>query len=238
MKRFTLFFLLGIFILSFSFSETLYVGDKLRAFSVSEDLHKNTIYLSSVKPSSIKDYYEITFYVIVTPAGKETLEGTHTYPVTFVAKKGDELFLKNNVWSYPETIIIEEIGNNQISFKESENNKERKQNEDTSVIQENLDWFEKNFVVTKIKTKSSKEVSAKIQLGFIRNDKATQKLINDKDSHINKVLNSFFAELDEDSLKIENRNDLKIRIKNAVNEKVFYSQRIVAVMLTDFSIQE
>ena len=96
----------------------------------------------------------------------------------------------------------------------------------------------KNFEINRITSKNGKTVSAKIQLGFIRNDKATSKLILDKESHISKNLNTFFSELDEDSLKIENRNDLKIRIKNMINEKVFYSQRIVAVMVTDFTVSE
>lgn len=217
------------------FSETLYAGDKLRAFSVSEDLHKNTIYLSSVKPSVLKDYYEINFYVIVTPAGSDTLEGTHTYPVTFVAKQGDTILLKNNVWSYSESIRIDQIENNSVTFSKIENSKK---NTDISAITENLDWNEETFEIKNVSSKTGKVISTKVQLGFLRNDKVSAKLIKDKSSALEKELIQIIANADEDSLKIENRNDFKIKIKNELNENVLYSQRIIGVHLTDFVIED
>ena len=108
-----------------------------------------------------------------------------------------------------------------------------------TVQREILDWYTS---LGAIRTKSSDEVPASvvvdIALGYKKDDKATSKEITQRNIELKDFLRRYFTKKMASQLRPQNENNLKIELKNAINNKILSSSKIEDISFLQLDVVE
>ena len=108
-----------------------------------------------------------------------------------------------------------------------------------TVQREILDWYTS---LGAIRTKSSDEVPASvvvdIALGYKKDDKATFKEITQRNIELKDFLRRYFTKKTAAQLRPQNENNLKIELKNAINNKILSSSKIEDISFLQLDVVE
>ena len=108
-----------------------------------------------------------------------------------------------------------------------------------TVQREILDWYTS---LGAIRTKSSDKVPASvvvdIALGYKKDDKATFKEITQRNIELKDFLRRYFTKKTAAQLRPQNENNLKIELKNAINNKILSSSKIEDISFLQLDVVE
>lgn len=100
-----------------------------------------------------------------------------------------------------------------------------------------LDWYTSLDVIrTKTRDANPASVVVNVVLGYKKDDKATSTEITQRTVELKDFLRRYFTQKPADELKPENEDNLKIEIRNAINDSILSNSKIKDVKFMQLDV--
>ena len=110
--------------------------------------------------------------------------------------------------------------------------------EEYSTKRELLDWYNSlGAIRTRTNEQNPATVIVDVVLGYKKDDKATSTEITQRTIELKDFLRRYFTQKTADELKPQNEENLKIEIRNAINDSILSSSKIKDVRFMQLDVQ-
>lgn len=100
-----------------------------------------------------------------------------------------------------------------------------------------LDWFILNEIRVKTSDTVSSEVFVQVVIGYEKADIKAAKELEERKIELIDFLRTFFSKCSEKDLSPENEKELKIKIRDCINNEILCNSKILEVRFLEFEVK-